>query len=40
MSLLRSRSAHGAATSAALIVVAVWKTRSLRSAAHRPSATH
>ena len=40
MSLLRSRGALGAATSAVLVVVAVWETRSLRSAAHRPSAAH
>jgi len=32
--------ALGAATSAALVVVAVWETRSLRSQAHRPSAAH
>jgi len=32
--------ALGAATSAVLVVVAVWETRSLRSAAHRPSAAH
>jgi low temperature requirement protein LtrA len=32
--------ALGAATTAVLVVVAVWETRSLRSQAHRPSAAH